>query len=125
VNLLLRLVVAWAIDIIALWLADRIFDSVRLADREALLIAAAALAIVSAILKPVLVAISFPLIVITLGLFMILVNVAILGITDWLVGGFDIEGFWTYVGAAIVIALVNLVLGWVLPDVGRGGRRRR
>ena len=122
-TLLLRLAVAWAIDVVALWLADRIFDSVRLADREALLIAAAALAIVSAILKPVLVAISFPLIVLTLGLFLILVNVAILGITDWLVDGFDIEGFWTYVGAAIVIALVNLVLGWLLPDVGRRSRR--
>lgn len=115
-HFLLRLLVAWAINAGALWLADRIFDSVLVDDRTSLVVAAAVLGVTTAVLKPVLRAVSFPLIVLTLGLFTILINVAILGVTDWLVDGFDIQGFWTYVGTALVIGLVNTVLGWVLPD---------
>lgn len=116
---LLRLLVAWAINVVALWLADRIFDSVLIDDRASLVVAAAVLGVTTALLKPILRFVSFPLIVLTLGLFTILINVAILGVTDWLVDGFDIQGFWTYVGAALVIGLVNVVVGWALPDRAR------
>lgn len=114
--LLVRLLVAWAINAGALWLADRLFDSVVVDDRTSLVVAAAVLGLATAVLRPVLRFVSMPLIVLTLGLFTILINVAILGVTDWLVDGFDIEGFWTYVGTALVIGLGNTILGWILPD---------
>ena len=119
---LVRLAVAWAINAVALWLADRLFDSVLVDDRASLVVAAAVLGITTALLRPVLRFVSMPLIVLTLGLFTILINVAILGVTDWLVDGFDIQGFWTYVGTALVIGLVNTVVGLVLPDGMKKGR---
>ena len=114
--LLVRLLVAWAINAAALWLADSLFDSVLVDDRTSLVVAAAVLGLATAVLRPLLRFVSMPLIVLTLGLFTILINVAILGVTDWLVDGFDIQGFWTYVGTALVIGLVNTAVGLVLPD---------
>jgi putative membrane protein len=84
---------------------------VRIDGGGELLLAAAVLAVVTAFVKPVLLVLSIPLIVLTLGLFLLVVNVAVLAITDWLVDGFDIEGWWTYVGTVVVVWLVNVVIG--------------
>jgi putative membrane protein len=64
----------------------------------------------NAILKPILTVLTFPLIVITLGLFYFVLNVAMLGLAEWIAPDFSINGFWTYVGATIVVSLVNWVL---------------
>ena len=104
-----RLALAWLANAAALWVADEVFAGVVVDDWAALAVAALVFGIVNAVVKPVLVLLSFPFILLSLGAFLLLVNVAMLGITDWLVGGFDIEGFWTYVGATIVVWLVNAV----------------
>jgi putative membrane protein len=106
-----RLVIAWLLNIAALWVADWLFDGVRIDGWGPLLIAAAVLAVVNSILKPALVLLSIPLIILTLGLFLLLINIAMLGLTDWIVGDFDIEGFWTYVGTVFVVWIVNALLG--------------
>lgn len=112
--IVLRLVIAWLVNAVALWVADWLFDGVTTDGWAALLLAAAVLGVLSVILKPVLVLFSLPLIVLTLGLFLLLINIAVLGLTDWISGdGFDINGFWTYVGTVIVVWLVNTVLGLV------------
>jgi putative membrane protein len=111
VPFLIRLVIAWLVNAAALWLADALFDGVRIDGWGPLLLAAAVLGVVNSILKPVLVLLSIPLIILTLGLFLLVINIAMLGLTDWIVGDFDIEGFWTYVGTVIVVWLVNAVLG--------------
>jgi putative membrane protein len=57
---------------------------------------------------------SIPFLLLTLGLFLVVINMAVLWITDGLLNGFDIEGFWTYVGTVIVLWLVNAVIDRVL-----------
>jgi putative membrane protein len=111
VPFLLRLVIAWLVNAAALWVADWLFDGVRIDGWGPLLLAAAVLGVVNSIIKPVLVLLSIPLIILTLGLFLLLINIAMLGLTDWIVGDFDIEGFWSYVGTVIVVWLVNAALG--------------
>jgi putative membrane protein len=64
-------------------------------------------------LKPILTILTFPLIVITLGLSYFALNILMLALAEWIAPNFSIDGFWTYVGAAIVIWLVN----WVLYSV--------
>lgn len=106
-----RIVLSLLVNAAALWLADALFDGVRIDGWGPLLIAAIVFGVVNALLKPVLVILSIPLIVITLGFFLLLINIALLGLTDWIAGdGFDIDGFWTYVGTVIVVWLVNTVL---------------
>jgi putative membrane protein len=107
-----RFVVSWLVNAAALWLADWLFDGVRIDGWVPLLIAAAVFGVINALLKPVLVVLSIPLILITLGLFLLVINMALLGLTDWISGdGFDVDGLWTYVGTVIVIWLVNSVVG--------------
>lgn len=110
---LARLAVAWLLNAVALWLADRLFDGVAIDGWGPLLLAALVLGVLSAILKPVLLILSIPLILVTLGLFILVINVALLALTDWIVGGFDIGGFWTYLGTVVLVWLVNAVLSSV------------
>jgi putative membrane protein len=102
-----RLVVAWAVNVAALWVAVKLFDNVTSSGWRALIIAGLVFGIVNALVRPVLVILSLPLVLVTLGFFLFFINMAMLALTDWIVGGFDIEGFWTYVGATIVVWLVN------------------
>ena len=104
---LIRLAVALVVNAIALALCDWIFDSVTIDGWGPLLIAAVVLGVINAIVRPILVLFSIPLIVITLGLFLLLINIALLALTDWIVSDFDIEGFWTYIGCVIVLWVVN------------------
>ena len=113
---LVRLVVAWLINAAALWVCDWLFDGVVIDGWGPLLIAAAVLGVINTILKPALVLLSIPLIIITLGFFLLLLNIALLGLTDWIVSDFDISGFWTYVGCVIVIWLVNTLLEQFVPS---------
>ena len=110
-----RLVVALLINAAALWVCDWLFDGVRIDGWGPLLIAAVVLGVINSILKPGLVILSIPLIIVTLGFFLLLLNIALLGLTDWIVSDFDIEGFWTYVGCVFVIWLVNTLLEQFVP----------
>jgi putative membrane protein len=116
VPLLLRLVVAWLINAAALWVCDWLFEGVRIDGWGPLLIAAAVLGVINTLLKPILVLLSIPLIVVTLGLFLLLLNIALLALTQWIVSDFDISGFWSYVGSVVVIWFVNTVLSQLLPS---------
>ena len=117
-HLVVRMLVAWAVNVAALWVADQIFSRVDSTGWRALIIAGLVFGIVNTVVKPVLVILSLPAVILTLGLFLFVVNMAMLALTDWLVSGFNIEGFWTYVGATIVVWLVNAVLEAV---AGRAG----
>src|ERR671937_2417681 len=105
--LAIRLVVAWAINAAALWVADALFDGVRIHGAWAYIIGAAVLGIANAILKPVLAVLTLPLIILTLGVFYFVINIAMLLLAEWIAPNFSIDGFWTYVGAVVIIWLVN------------------
>ena len=121
--LLVRLLVAWGVNILALIVVDWMFDSVYIERWESLCIGAAVLAFGNAFIKPILAILTLPLIIVTLGLAYFAINVAMLALAEWVAPEFSIDGFWTYVGATIVVWLVNFVVGRGL-DYVEGGRRR-
>jgi putative membrane protein len=120
----LRLVVALAINAGALWVADALFDGVRIDGFGAYVIGAAVLGLANAVIKPLLAVLTLPLIIVTLGLFYLLINIAMVALAEWIAPDFSIDGFWTYVGTVVVIWAVNWVGGQVLEDVGRRTRPR-
>ena len=107
--MVLRLAVAWAVNAAALWVADVLFTGVRIDGWKAYLIGAAVLGIANGIIKPVLALLTLPLIIITLGLFLLVINIAMLALAEWIAPDFSITGFWTYVGTIVIIWLVNVV----------------
>jgi putative membrane protein len=104
---LLRLVIAWAVNALALWICNGIFSSVSIHGAWAYIIGAAVLGIANAIIKPILALLTLPLIIVTLGLFLLVINIAMVALAEWIAPNFSIDGFWTYVGVVVIIWIVN------------------
>jgi putative membrane protein len=112
-------------NLAALWVASEIFDEMTYGDSFwVLLLAALVFTIVNWIVKPIVAILSIPFIIVTLGIAYFFVNVLMLLLTSVLVPDFAVGGFWTYVGATIIIWLVNLVIAAFLTDVTRSRARR-
>ena len=103
-------ILAWVANIAALAVADWIFSGVSIDGWGPLLIGAAVLAIANTIVKPILTLLTLPLVIITLGLAYFGINVLMLALAEWIAPDFSIDGFWTYVGATIVVSIVNWAL---------------
>ncbi|HZT94116.1 MAG TPA: phage holin family protein [Gaiellaceae bacterium] len=121
----LRMLVAWAVDAAALALAAWIFSGISVGGSAGTLILAALVyGILATFVKPVLKLLTFPLMLLTLGVAWFFVAMFILWLTDALVGGFRIDGFWTLVGGTIVVWAVGAVADhWLFPKQ-RGPMRR-
>src|SRR4029453_7501276 len=99
------LLVRWGVTTLALIVVDWMFSSVSIGRWGSLLLGAAILTIGNTIIKPILAILTLPLLVVTFGL------------ADGITPDFSIDGFWTYVGATIVVWLVNVTVGWFLDRV--------
>ena len=123
--LLGRIAIAIAVNALALWVANAIWDSVSIHGFWAYFIGALVLGIANAILKPILAILTLPLIILTLGLFYLLINIAMVALAEWIAPNFSIDGFWTYVGVVLIIWLVNWVCYHAIDALEGGGRRAR
>ena len=107
---MLRLLVVWAINTVALIAVAYLMPSVTVSSFGAALVAALVLGLVNAIVRPILVLLTLPVTVLTLGLFIFVIN----GLLFWTVGslieGFDVEGFWSGVLGAIVFSVISWLL---------------
>ena len=117
VPFLLRILVAWAIDAAALAVAAWIFSGISVGGSAGTLIFAALVyGILATFVKPVLKLLTFPLMVLTLGIAWFFVAMFILWLTDVIVGGMHISGFWTLVGGTVVVWAVGAVADhWLFP----------
>ena len=119
-SLPLRILVAWAIDGAALAVAAWIFSGISVGGSAAtLIVSALVFGILATFVKPVLKLLTFPLMLLTLGIMWFLVAMFILWLTDVIVGGLTIEGFWTLVGGTIVVWLVGAIADhYLFPKEG-------
>jgi putative membrane protein len=107
---LLRILVAWAIDAAALAVAAWIFSGISVGGSAGTLILAALVyGILATFVKPVLKLLTLPLMLLTLGIAWFFVAMFILWLTDVIVSGFEINGFWTLVGGTIVVWAVGAI----------------
>jgi putative membrane protein len=106
--MLRRLTIMWAFNTVALFVASWLLSGLSYgSDWWALLVAGLVFTLVNFLLKPVLTLLSVPFIIVTLGIFYLLINVFMLYLTHWIVPQFTIAGFWWAVLAAIIVSLVN------------------
>ena len=84
------------------------------------LVVAAVFGILNAIIKPIFQLVTIPLVLLTLGLFLIVINACMLLLTSWLAGmfglGWSVDGFWTAVLGAIIVSIVSFLLNVFIPD---------
>jgi len=108
----------WAIMSLSLWVASYVFDGLKFSDRSSLLISALMLGFVNAVLRPILLILTFPLTLLTLGLFALVLNALMIMLVANLVKGFKLSGFWTAFFVGIFIALFSLFIEFFLPSQG-------
>jgi putative membrane protein len=113
-TVLVSALLGWGVNIVALLLIDWIFDSIEIGRWGSILLGAAVLGLANAFVKPVLAILTLPVILLTLGLSYFAINVLMLALAEWIAPEFTIDGFWTYVGATIVVWLVNWILNSLL-----------
>src|SRR5437764_14565049 len=116
-----KLAVAWAINAAALWAANALWDGVRIHGWAAYLIGAAVLGVANTVIKPVLAVLTLPLIILTLGFFYLVINIAMVALAEWIAPSFSVNGFWSYVGTIVVVWAVN----WLADQVLESGPNRR
>ncbi len=119
----------WALLSVGVWVAANIVGGIHLEGWASTLIVALILGLLNAVVRPVLFWASLPLTCLTFGLFVLVLNAAMLALTAWIAGHFDrvhfsIDGFWPAFWGAIIIGLVSWILGWfVRPKRLAGGWR--
>jgi putative membrane protein len=124
------LAVRFVINVAALWFSQWIIPGFDIDGWRALLIGAAIFGLINAFIRPVVALVSCPLTVFTLGLFTLIINTAMLGLTAWITGwfdlAFDVDGFIAAFLGALVISLVSTILSkWADANVLKQMDRRR
>jgi putative membrane protein len=120
-----RIAAAGAINLLGLWIAGALDLVTYRDDFWVLLLAALVLAAVNLIVRPLALVLSIPFIIVTFGLFILIVNAVMLWLTDKIVPDFDTISFWRTIGAAVILGIANIMLGGAMKDFTERPRRER
>ncbi len=112
---LLRLLVS----ALALWLASAVVPGISVQSVGTLLLAALFLGIVNAVIRPIVFILTLPITVVTLGLFLLVINAGMLALVAYFLPGFQIAGFWSAVLGALIVSITSWVASWFIGPRGR------
>jgi len=112
---LLRMLITAA----GLWLADRMLGGISIDGSETLIWASLLLGLVNAVVRPIAVFLTFPITLVTLGLFLWVVNAAMLGIVAWLLDGFRIAGLGSALLGSLIVGFTGWLASWYVGPRGR------
>jgi putative membrane protein len=112
-------VIRWLIGAFGLWLASAIVPGIHITGFGTLLVAALLLGIVNAVVRPLIVLLTLPITVLTLGLFLLVVNAAMLALVAALLDGFTISGFLPALLGSAIVSLTSWVASWYIGPSGR------
>lgn len=108
--------IQWGITALSLWVASHVFSGIRFSGTSSLIVSALLLGFANAVLRPLLIVLTLPLTLLTLGFFLLVINALMLLLVARLVDGFKISGFWTAFFASLFISLLSMALGALVPD---------
>ncbi len=112
-----NLVVRIFVNAVALWVAARLVGGIELSDQFwPVVLVAAVFGVVNALIRPLVLLLSLPLVILTLGLFTLVVNALMLLLTASLLDALAVEGFWPAVLGSLVISVVSFLFSVLLPD---------
>ncbi len=115
---LVAFILRWLITAAGVWVAARMVGGIHLEGARSTLLVALILGLLNAYLKPLMVIGTLPALLLSAGLFLIIINTALLGLTAWISGKFDaihfaIDGFWSAFWGAVIISVVSFFIGLV------------
>jgi len=110
-NNLAPFLIHWAITAISLWVASHLFRGIKFESTGALVVSALLLGLANAVVKPLLIVLTLPLTLVTLGLFLLVINALMILLVSAVVKGFRVSGFWTALFASIFISVLSIFVG--------------
>lgn len=108
-----------AISALGLWIASHLLSGLSFDSPTKLLIAALVLGVVNALVRPIAFILTLPLTILTLGLFLLVLNAGMVALVAWLVPGFQVDGFWTALLAALIVSLVSWAASSMIGSSGK------
>lgn len=111
----MSLLITWLLNAIAIILTAYLLPGVRVANFGTALIIALVLGILNTVVKPILILFSLPLTILTLGLFIFVINALVVLLTSALVHGFSVDGFWWALLFSIILSVINSLLHHLFP----------
>ena len=108
-----------AVAALGLWLAAQILRGLHFDGPWVLIGAALLLGLVNAIVRPIAVILTLPLTLLTLGLFLLVINAGMVGLVAWLLDGFRVSCFWTALGASLIVSVVSWAASGLISDKGK------
>lgn len=106
----MRLLIAWLINAVALFAVPFLLKSVQVEDAGTALIAALVLGLVNTLIRPLLVLLTLPVTLLTLGLFIFIINGLMFWAVAHLINGFNVASFWSAVGGALIYSVISWAL---------------
>ena len=113
------LLIRWVINALALILISQVIKGIEVDNILAAFVAAAVLGVINAILRPILLLVTLPITILTLGLFALVINGFMLYLAGNLVKGFHVYGFWSAVFGALFLSLISWIANAFINDRGR------
>ncbi|MCC3405397.1 MAG: phage holin family protein [Microcoleus sp. PH2017_10_PVI_O_A] len=115
---IVSLIIAWLVTSVSFFIISKLPIGVDIDTFGKAMVSAAVFGLLNALLRPVFMLFSFPALLITFGLFMIVINAAIFGLAAWLVEGFRLRwGIWSALLGAIALGFINSFLYSILPNL--------
>ena len=111
-----RLVARWVLTALCVLLVAHVVPGFEVRSFLTAIFAAAVIGLVNATLGLVLKVITFPLILLSFGLFLVLINAALLELASWFVPGFHVYGFWAAFWGALLLSILNIGVKWVVKE---------
>jgi len=113
------LVLRWVLTAFALWLTSQLISGIRVGGPGSVFVAAMVLGVLNAFLRPLVLFLTLPINLLTLGLFTLVINGFMLWLTSEVVVGFEVHGFWSAVGGALLMSAISFALNLFISDSGR------
>jgi putative membrane protein len=104
----------WGVNTLSLWVADELFAGIVFDSVQALFISGLLLGLVNAFVRPVILALTLPITVVSFGLFILVVNALMLLLVAWAVPGFHVAGFWSGALIALFVSILSLLINRAL-----------
>ena len=112
-------IVRWIISALGVLFISYLFDGIQVDGVGWAFITALFLGIFNALIRPVLLVLTLPINVLTLGLFTLVINGLMLWLTGKLLAGFSVHGFWSAIGGALVLSLISMAASGLIGGKGR------
>ena len=104
---------------LGLYLASALIPGVHIVGTGSMIIAALLLCLVNAIIRPIAFVLTLPITVVTLGLFLLVLNAAMFGLVAAMLDGFVVDGFWSAIFGAIIVSITSTIASWYIGPSGR------